>query len=653
MTGREALAALAGALRDAAGEPLAEDAYADWARDFRDGCCGCGRVPWSGRPSSRWTAVRPQQGSRTPAPRSEAEPLREVAVLTLVRALAAAGDPAAALARYDQYRRALADELGLDPSSAAAELHQLVVERGAVAAGDRPTQRRPAPCVHRPSLRRPRRRDCGRAGGSTAQGAARSWWPGGPGAASPGWSRKSPSACRRSSARAVAPERTEPRSLARGLLRDVLAQDITYREGLPPRLATALAMLLPELGSTVDGNTDPESLRALIQEATIRVLAAVDQVLVVDDVQWADPTSLGMLETARARLPGLRLVLAFRPEEILEGSAADALLGRAAADVRVHLGGLPRAALGDLVVDEDLADALGECTDRTPLAVAEVLRALAGEGLVARDAMDRWRCLGPRAPSSGPLGWVSTGSGRPSACAADRQPPPVRLVLDLVCLLAREVPALTLAVACAAGEAEVAGPARRPVPCRTGAARVKLGWASSHDMVGEALSARMDERTAGAAARHARPGAGGGRGRSRRTCPALARGRRTRSGRDRLRRMPPGRRWTPSPTTRLRTCPTRRSHWPHHRRSRQPCARSARKRGPASATSRAPASTCVLRRPAGQVRTEPASWGGWRCSPPGPTISCGPRNWPNSRSSRRAPTGPHERRPWRSPPSWT
>jgi hypothetical protein len=256
-------------------------------------------------------------------------------------------------------------------------------------------------------------------------------------------------------------------------------------------LTVALGTLLPELDSAAEGVADRESLRALIQEAAIRLLGAVDRVLVVDDLQWADPTSLAMLETARARRPDLRLVLAYRPEEIPEDSAVGALLRRVAVDVRVHLAGLSRAAIGDLVADDRLADALAGSTDRTPLALTEVLRALAGDGGVARDAAGRWRCVDAaaveRATRVGEHGQRSAIGAR-----ADRQQPQVRDVLDLICLLAREAPPATLARACGVDEAEVLD--RLGTLLRAGLVRLgELGWAGSHDMVGEALSARMDD----------------------------------------------------------------------------------------------------------------------------------------------------------------
>jgi len=62
------------------------------------------------------------------------QPLDEAAASLLVRALAAAGRPALALAAYDRLRRGLADELGLDPSRELQQ-QQLELLRGEPADG--------------------------------------------------------------------------------------------------------------------------------------------------------------------------------------------------------------------------------------------------------------------------------------------------------------------------------------------------------------------------------------------------------------------------------------------------------------------------------------------------------------------------------------
>jgi DNA-binding SARP family transcriptional activator/tetratricopeptide (TPR) repeat protein len=60
---------------------------------------------------------------------TEEHPLDEAVAATLIRALYAMGRTAAALARYDQVRRALRDELGTDPGPALAAVHDAVLRR--------------------------------------------------------------------------------------------------------------------------------------------------------------------------------------------------------------------------------------------------------------------------------------------------------------------------------------------------------------------------------------------------------------------------------------------------------------------------------------------------------------------------------------------
>ncbi|WP_092625975.1 BTAD domain-containing putative transcriptional regulator [Jiangella sp. DSM 45060] len=64
-------------------------------------------------------------------------PLRERLVGQLLRALAAAGRPAAALAAYERTREALADELGTDPSAELAALHTAIL-RGELPPAEEP-----------------------------------------------------------------------------------------------------------------------------------------------------------------------------------------------------------------------------------------------------------------------------------------------------------------------------------------------------------------------------------------------------------------------------------------------------------------------------------------------------------------------------------
>jgi DNA-binding SARP family transcriptional activator len=480
------LATLGAALAQWAGEPLAEDVYADWAVDFRSRVLRTRQDALERAAGLAIDADRLTEAVDFASAAADAEPLREAAVLALVRALVAAGDPAAALVRYDEYRRALADELGVDPSAEAAALHQQLL-RGTAGAAAAPLRRVPVdftelPFVGRDSdLRRIRTifavEATGRRGATVSvageSGSGKSRLIANLGIGVP-----------TIVARAVAPESAEPWSLMRTLLREILAEDITYRDALPSSLATALASLLPELGG--DATTaDPQSLRALVQEAASRILGAADRIIVVDDLQWADPTSLAVIETAVARLPDLRLLLAYRPEDIPHGGDVSIFLDGVHADLRLHLGGLTGAAISQLVGDEELASALAAHTDRAPLAVSEVLRALAGEAMVVRGPDGRWRGADPGAVARAvELG--RQGKKHAIAARAARQEPGARRVLELICLIAREVSVATLATASEADETDVLD--ELGALFRAGLVRLgESGWATAHDMVNETL----------------------------------------------------------------------------------------------------------------------------------------------------------------------
>lgn len=78
-----------------------------------------------------------------------ASPLDEELHLLLLRALVAAGREAEALARYDELRRRLRDELGADPAAALQDLHRAILRHD-------PAARPPSPRTDGPTnLRRP------------------------------------------------------------------------------------------------------------------------------------------------------------------------------------------------------------------------------------------------------------------------------------------------------------------------------------------------------------------------------------------------------------------------------------------------------------------------------------------------------------------
>ncbi len=468
------------------GEPLAEDLYEDWAQEYR-------RQLFEARQSALEEGAQLaldlgelDQAVRLASSAAAADPLREVAVLTLVRALAGSGDPAAALARYDGYRRALSDELGIDPSPTAQELHLALLRGSAVSAtaAELPTEEpiTVLPFLGRAGELRQLRDVLGTGGTALLSGPSGS-----------GKSRLLAELSRSVqvvAVRAFPADRDEPWSLVRRLLREVLALDVTSGADLPPAIAAALVWLLPEL-EPVTGSAappDPESRRPLLVEATARMLAATCLPIVVDDLQWADATSAAVAGSALSRTAGLAAVLAFRPEEFAARPEVARVVAAVPPASRIELAPLTARDLARLTPDPALAAALADGTDGSPLAVTEALRALVRERAVRRSGQ-RWA---PVTEAAVARAQVLGGEGQRAALLdrADLQPQGARDVLDLMALLAREAPAQLLAAASGREEREVLDTLGGLAD--VGLARLgEQGWTTAHDLVTESLSAAL------------------------------------------------------------------------------------------------------------------------------------------------------------------
>ncbi|WAL67862.1 BTAD domain-containing putative transcriptional regulator [Amycolatopsis cynarae] len=109
------------------GEPLAEDAYAAWAAEHRHHLLRAHLDALEGAATAALAAGDTTGALTWAQTATDGHPLREAAALLLVRALAAGGDRAAALASFDAFGRRLADELGIDPSADALRLRQQVL----------------------------------------------------------------------------------------------------------------------------------------------------------------------------------------------------------------------------------------------------------------------------------------------------------------------------------------------------------------------------------------------------------------------------------------------------------------------------------------------------------------------------------------------
>ncbi len=495
-----ALAHLQAALDLWAGEPLAEHAHEAWAGPYRSRLRRAyGQALESGA-AAALALGDPEAALSLAELAVSRDPLRESAQLLYVSALAASGDVAAALATLEAFRRRFADELGIDLSAEAACLQARLLRREPLAP---PASRRPSSVARRLAPFE-QLAFVGRQAELSAVHAALSR----PapatvvvsGVAGVGKSRLLAEVAAHSSvpviaARAFAPECDDAWALARTLLREALALDCEAPRALPERPAQALAGLVPELGDLAPpggGTLDAESRRVLALEGSALLLWALGArgaLVVVDDLQWADASSLDLLGLVIAR-SGVRVALAYRPEEVEEASAVGAFLaglpslGREPLALRLEA--LSPRAIAELVSDHGLAGAISEETDGTPHALGELIRALAEQGAILSDERGRWRPRRPDAASRARLA-ARAGQARAVLQRAARLPAGAHRLLLLLALLGREAPAHLLARAAEAPQAAVL--ADLDALCRAGLARLgEAGWAPSHDLIGEALA---------------------------------------------------------------------------------------------------------------------------------------------------------------------
>jgi DNA-binding SARP family transcriptional activator len=500
-----ALCELQAALELWAGEPLAEDAYEEWAQEHR---ARLGRAYQEALEGAALAALSLRDTSLAVAMAAEAaarEPLREPAWLLLMRAHAAGGDAVAALAAFETLRRGLTDELGLDPSPAAYELEGRIVRGeplgdaiGQPAFGSPPVPHRLAFVGRHEEMDLLLDMAAGAAPGPVAVS----------GPAGAGKSRLLEEVAGRCPspvlfARAFRPDREDPWGLARPLLREAINVDREACRGIPDRAAQALADIVPDLEdvrSIRSRPLDPESRRALAIEGGVRLLEAVASrgaVLMADDLQWADPTSLALLRQLMGRVPTARAVLAYRPEEVTPAVSTflDELEMLAPHSSRIRLGPLPAPAIADLVADRGVVEAIVEETDLTAFAVAEVILALAAQRLVEPDAGGRWRARGQEAAEAA-RSIARSGQRRAVRERVVRQPPARQHVLSLLALLGRETPARILATA--AGRQQEATVEDLGALAHAGLARLgDLGWAVAHDVISATVADDLEpaERT--------------------------------------------------------------------------------------------------------------------------------------------------------------
>ncbi|MHA6781453.1 ATP-binding protein [Pseudonocardia saturnea] len=183
----------------------------------------------------------------------------------------------------------------------------------------------------------------------------------------------------------------------------------------PPALAAdprlephraVLARLLPGWpapGPEVPYLVDPVVVLAEAVRELLRVVAAGGRLAVLlDDMHWADPDTLAVLEylgDGLADLP-VHVVLAARDDEDAPaGLAALARTARRTPLLRLddeHVGVLARRC-GDGAVAEEVQEFLVAAVDGLPFLVEELFAGLVESGRIARDALG-WHATGPLAP---------------------------------------------------------------------------------------------------------------------------------------------------------------------------------------------------------------------------------------------------------------
>ncbi len=494
------------------GDPLPEDAYEEWAQETRAALARARLQALEDGAAAALALRDPAEAAALAELAVAQEPLREPATVLLAQALAASGDTVAALRAIDTLRRRLAEEVGMPLSAETTEL-ETSLQRGEGAV----THSRPSVI--------PRARPAfeglafvGRANeldGVLAAAAVATTAPEAPivlvaGAAGVGKSRLLTETAARAgiavlSTRAFLPERNEPWGLARSLLREVLALDLDAAQAVPDRAADALADVLPEIEELRPVRSvpvDPESRRALALEAAVRLTAAAAAkgvLVIADDLQWADATSLAFLGMIARRVHGAALVLAYRPEDVVpDGPVAtflEELRSLPQSVIDVPVGPLSPETISILLPDAELAQTIARETDCTALAVVEVIRGLTSRGVIEPDVGGRFHTKTPDAHELASE-FARSGQRRAIQIRAERQPAGRRQTLGLLALLGRETPARIVAQARDLPQAAVLD--ELDLLARAGLARLgDNGWATAHDLIGEVVADGLERSERG------------------------------------------------------------------------------------------------------------------------------------------------------------
>jgi DNA-binding SARP family transcriptional activator len=470
-------------------EPLPEDAYADWAQPLRASLAQAYLAALEGSARAALAIAAPELAASYARQALREDPVHERAHLLLAQALAGAGDPTAAVRALRQMREVLVRELGVGPSAEAQALERRLRQ---VPPSARPPRSRP---------RRVRSLFVGRDEELRTLVAALTGDPPGVAAVSgPSGAGKSRLLAEAAAvlpgqvltARAFLPERDDPWGLARSLLRAALTAVPASVGAVPERAAAAVAEIVPEIGDLRRLGppvADAQTRRALAIEGGVRLVEAAtrpDSVILCDDVQWADASSLILLALLRRRL-GLGLAVAYRPSEVAATASAADFLGTISSGLSLALTPLGAGSVRELVTDPEVADAITAWSDGTPWEVEEVLRALQGQRMAECDGEGRWHVLTPGLAAE----LARAGHRRVIATRVAASTAPQRAVLACLALLGREATTEMVAHAVDMQTERVLDDVRQ----LTSADLVRLGergWATAHDLIAETVADGLD-----------------------------------------------------------------------------------------------------------------------------------------------------------------
>ncbi|HEY8485189.1 MAG TPA: AAA family ATPase [Longimicrobiales bacterium] len=330
------------------------------------------------------------------------DPFQEEAHRLRIRAIAAAGDRPRALREYQRVRALLLEDLGREPEAEtialAEQIRHAEVEPGSVCQEGEEGCR--IPFVGRESEFRRLREEWARIRAGAGRAVIVT------GEAGIGKTRLCQHFLRLAAIQGarVLQGRAYPSEshLAYSPVVDALVNGLRPADlgSLPPAWTAVVAELLPELQPDSFGRGEAlplegEGARRRLFEGVARLLRAVSAgapvALFIDDLQWADESTVALVHYLARRLTDapVLLLLAVRPEDITEESRVGLLLHSGGATeifLRIHLGELDRAAAECLIASyveregfrlpEELRERIYAQAGGRPFFLLETLRAI-------------------------------------------------------------------------------------------------------------------------------------------------------------------------------------------------------------------------------------------------------------------------------------